>query len=268
VPEQQLDLFSDDGVWLGQSVQHSVDVTPPAAEMDDCALIAAIPWSNLAESSALATEAARRRLSAAVPALEALCRRFNGFGVNRMVPEQAAALEALAMIGGRDAAKTVIQLVTQGVVQGPALNVALSAAARLHATFPIEVLRPLLQHPDPRIRVYACRCACRLPELISPLVDRLYDLDPTVASSAACALGQMGRIEARPMLMSLLREKPSEEVIHSVASIADEDGMVLLGRIARSTPSLANVALDALEDMDHPRAGTIAATVRNLLRRP
>jgi HEAT repeat protein len=268
VTEQQLDLFSDAGIRLGQSVQQSADVIPLPAELDDHALIAAIPWSNLAESSALATEAARRRLVAAVPALEALCLRFAGFGARRMVPEQAAALEALATIGGRDAAQRVAQLIARGAVQGPALNVAMSAAARLHATLPIDVLRPLLQHPDPRMRANACHCARPVPELISLIVDRLSDLDPTVASSAACALGQIGRIEARPMLMSLLREKPSEEVIHSVASIADEDCMVLLGRIARSTPGLANAALDTLEDIEHPRASAIAATVRNLLRQP
>jgi HEAT repeat protein len=266
VPEQQLDLFSDDGVWLGESMQHSVDVNPPAAEMDDHALIAAIPWSTLAESSALATEAARRRLVAAVPALQALCQRFAGFRVNRMVPEQAAALEALATIGGRDAAQAVIQLIARGAVQGPTLTVAISAAARLRATFPIDVVRPLLQHSEPEIRAYACRCSRPLPELISLIVDRLHDTDPTVASSAACALGQMGRIEARPMLMSLLRDRPSEEVIQSVALIADEDCMVLLGRIARSTSSLANVALNTLEEVEHPRARTIAATVRSLLR--
>jgi HEAT repeat protein len=265
--EHQRDLFSDEDVRLGQSVHDSVDVTAPAAEMDDRALIAAIPLSNLAESSALATEAARRRLAAAVPALETLCRRFAGFGINRMVPEQASALEALATIGGRDAAQAVVQLIARGIVQGPTLNVAVSAAARLHATLPINVLRALLQHPDPRIRAYACHCARCLPDLISLLVDRLNDVDP-VASSAACALGQMGRIEARPILMSLLREKPSEEVIHSVASIADEDCMVLIGRIARSTSNLANVALEALEEIDHPRAGIIAATVRKFLRQP
>jgi hypothetical protein len=43
---------------------------------------------------ALAHEAGRRKLTAAVPALEALCRRFSGFGIRRLLPEQAAALSA------------------------------------------------------------------------------------------------------------------------------------------------------------------------------
>jgi hypothetical protein len=53
-----------------------------------------------------------------------LCRRFSGFGIDRMVPEQAAALQALAVISGREAAQAVSQLIVRGVVQGPALNLA------------------------------------------------------------------------------------------------------------------------------------------------
>jgi hypothetical protein len=95
---------------------------------------------------------------------------------------------------------------------------------------------------------------------------RYGDLDRTVARSAACALGRLGRTEARPALMDLLRSRPSEDVIGSVSSIADEECMVLLGRIARSTPGLADAALDALESIDDARADAIAAAVRRLQR--
>src|SRR5439155_15055772 len=95
-------------------------------DLDDEALIAAIPTSNLDDSTALTVEAARRRLAAAIPALENLCRRFAGFGIDHMVPEQSAALRALAVIGGRDAAQAVSQLIVQGAVQGPALCLAVS----------------------------------------------------------------------------------------------------------------------------------------------
>jgi hypothetical protein len=39
-----------------------------------------------------------------------------------------------------------------------------------------------------------------LPELILILIDLLDDLDRRVATSAASALGRMGRVEARPIL--------------------------------------------------------------------
>ena len=66
------------------------------AEMDDQALIAALAQSRLADSVQIASEAGCRRLSAAVPALAELCLRLAGFGMDRLVPEQVAALEALA----------------------------------------------------------------------------------------------------------------------------------------------------------------------------
>jgi len=234
--------------------------------MDDATLIAAIPESALDDSSALVAEAGRRHLAAAVPALTALCRRFAGFGIERAVPEQAAALEGLAMIGGRDATHAVVQMIERVVVGGPTLKAAVSVAARLHATLSVEALRSLLRHAEPPIRADACRCARPVPELIALMVELLDDLDRTVATSAACALGQMGRTEARAMLKSLLRDQPSEQAIESISSVADEECMILLGRIARSTPDLADAALDALENIDHPRAAAIAAAIRHMPR--
>src|SRR5271168_1961815 len=139
--EQQLDLFSSAGVQAERPLPLSIELRPAATVLDDQALIAAIPDSNLADSIALAAEAGRRRLAAAVPSLETLCRRFSGFGLDRMVPEQAAALQALAVISGREAAQVVSQLIVRGVVQGPALNLAVSTAARIAS-------RPETDHVD------------------------------------------------------------------------------------------------------------------------
>jgi HEAT repeat protein len=264
----QLDLFSAPaGSRAERPVPQGMEPRPAAAALDDQALIAAIPESSLADSVALATEAGRRRLAAAVPALEALCRRFSGFGADRMVPEQAAALEALATIGTREAAQAVSRLIVRAAVRGPALSLAVSIAARIGATLPVDVLRSLLGHPDPGIRAGACGCARRRPELIAMMIDLLDDLNRGVARSAACALGQIGRIEARPMLARLLVEEPSEDIIDAVASIADEACMVQLGRIARTEPALADAVLAALEGIDHPRANAIAAAVRSVLPR-
>src|SRR5882724_1592566 len=97
---EQLDLFS---VSIGPAER---DVprrtTEPIASdtLDDDSLLAAIPDAGIRESVALVTEAGRRRLAAAIPVLEALCRRFAGFGADRIVPEQAAALDAFVKIGG------------------------------------------------------------------------------------------------------------------------------------------------------------------------
>jgi HEAT repeats len=263
--DQQLDLFSTASIQAERPLPQSMELRPTATALDDQALIAAIPESNLADSIALATEAGRRRLAAAIPSLETLCRRFSGFGIDRMVPEQAAALQALAMISGREAAQAVSQLIVRGVVQGPALNLAVSTAARIGSALPADVLRSLLRHPDPAIRARVCGCAHRHPELISVMIDLLEDLNQGVARSAACALGQIGRIEARPMLAKLLREEPSEEVIDAVSSVADEECIVQLGRIARTQSALSDAALNALEGIDQPRANAIATAIRNAL---
>jgi HEAT repeat protein len=235
-----------------------------ARTMDDESLVAALPGSTLAGTCAIAVEAGRRRLAAAVPALAALCRRFAGFGARRQVPEQAAALEALAMIGGRDAGLAVSEMIERAVVQGPTLEIAVSAAARLGSTLSSDALQRLLRDPEPSIRADACRCARALPELILILIDLLDDLDRRVATAAALALGRMGRIEARLILKGLLRDAPTEEVIDATSSIADEECAVLLGRIARSGSVLADAALAGLENADHARAATIAAAVHRL----
>jgi HEAT repeat protein len=255
--EQQLDLFSDSGAWVAQQHPRASDLSFAAAEMDDNALVAAIAESCLADSTTLAAEAGRRRLVAAVPALGALCRRLSGFGAERPVPEQVAALEGLAEIGSRDAADVVAQIIERGVVEGPTLRIAVNVAAQLHSALSATVLLSLLQNPDPRIRANACRCARPLPDVAARLVILLNDVDQTVARSAAYALGQMGRIEARPMIKSLLRSTPSVDAIEAAASIADDECVVLLGRIARAGMGLAGAAVNALESIDDPRAAKI-----------
>jgi len=262
--ERQLDFFSDIGVGVEQDLSRGMGHAPVSAEIDDERLIAGIPESSLADSCSLAAEAGRRRLAAAVPALVTLCRRFAGFGTRRMVSEQAAAIEGLAMIGGRDAALAVSEMIERAVVQGPTLQIAVSAAARLGSTLSPDALRQLMRHAEPGIRADACRCARPLPELIMILIDLLDDLDRRVATSAASALGRMGRIEARPILKSLLRDDPSEDAIDAVSSIADEECAVLLGRIARSRSVLADAALISLENTDHVRAVAIAAAIQRL----
>src|SRR6516162_2084243 len=145
--ELQLDLFSDAGGRLDDFVPESPQAPLAPAEMDDEALIEALAQSRLAESAQLAAEAASRRLIAAVPALADSCLRLAGFGIDRLVPEQAAALEALAAIGGREAAQAVAEMIARAVVQGPTLNLAVSTAAQIGSALPPDVLRSLLRHP-------------------------------------------------------------------------------------------------------------------------
>jgi HEAT repeat protein len=264
---EQRDLFS----WTGAAAENARDDKKPDAsqplppDLDDAALIAAIPLANSRRCEALVAEAARRGLKTAVPVLESLCRRFKGFGIDRAIREQTAAVQALAMIGGSEAAAALTRVIVEQAVQGPGLFVAVSAAAQCRSVLPENVTLALLRHSDPEIRIQACRCGIRrgaVQSQVTPaLLDLLGDLNAAVSCAAACALGRMGREEARPFLLHLLRVEPSRNVIESIAAVADEECIVTLGQIARSRPDLAATVLGELDGMDHERARVVANSI-------
>lgn len=254
----QLDLFSGNGIpaeYCEQPESRYTRIVP--GELDDDVLIAAIPKSGVAGTRVLCAEAGRRKLGKAVPTLERLCRRFSGFGCDHEVPEQIAAINGLAAIGDAGAAAAVGRLITKGVVQGPTLTVAIDVARRLRVKLPAEAVLPLLRHGSPDVRAKACRCIRQSPVLIPILVDLLDDLNAAVSTAAACALGRMGRTEALPILIRLLRVTPSLEVIDALAGVADEEAIVLLGRITDIEPAFTDAALDALHASDDPLATRI-----------
>jgi HEAT repeat protein len=260
---EQLDLFNaNPGPATWGLPEGTTGQVIACDTVDDDILLAAIPDAGIRETLALVAEAGRRRLPAAIPVLEALCRRFTGFGADRVVPEQAAALDALVAIGGPDVAQTLVRLIAKRIVQGPSLRQAVAAAARLEAKLPLGSVRELLRHDDPRIRADACRCTRSWPETLPLLHDLLDDLHGDVRKAAACALGRMGRSEVRGLLVAYLRAEPTAELIDAIVPVADEECVVLLGRLARSAPHLSERAVEALHSIDHPRAETIIAALR------
>ena len=259
--DDQLDLFAGSG---RPADRPQVRERTPLAwhTADDDTVIAAIAEADLIDAPAVIAEAGSRRLARAIPVLEAVCWCFSGFGVEQMVPEQSAAFDAMAAIGGSEAAQAVARLIAQRAVQGPTLKVAAAAAARLDASLPADTVMQLLRHDDPDIRTNACRCARRWPATIPLLIDLLDDLRSQVGIAAACALGRLGRAEARPVLLRLLQDHPSSEIVDAIVAVADEDCVVLLGRIARLAPDQAGAMLDALDAIDHPLARTVADSLR------
>jgi hypothetical protein len=262
---RQLDLFASAGVRREESPPwpspHAEQT--PAADLSDAGLIAAIPNAGQTACQALTGEAARRKLVAAVPALEALCRRFKGFGLEHAVPEQTASLQALSAIGGPDAIAAVRRILAGDVVSAPGQHEAVRAAAVLRCILPEPTATALLRHADPTIRAQACRCVPRTAQVAVLLISLLEDLNPGVATEAAKALGHMGRTEARPWLARLLRQSPDAELVEAVTAVADEDCVVLLGRIARQQPALHDAVLAALEASETPRAAAILAALGN-----
>lgn len=252
--EQQLDLFAGSWAYETQPAARPPPVAP--AELDDAALLAAIPTAGLPHGPALVREAGRRRLAAAVPVLEGYCRRFAGFGSERAVPEQIAALEALREIGEAAADSVVARVISRGWVQGPTLSTAVAVAAQLGSSLPSQVVAAHLRHPDPATRANACRLV-RPPADVDTLIDLLGDLHPEVAIEAACALARLGRGECRVPLLVALKQAPSEKLINALALIADRDCIVALGRVAGGRQPLAQAARLALETIEDELAARI-----------
>ena len=126
------------------------------------------------------------------------------------LPEQRAAFDALAGIGGPEAAASVARIISRGWVQGPTLTHAVAAAAGLRSRLPADIVLPLLRHAEPAIRADACSLARGGPDVVATLVDLLGDLHPNVALEAACARpprtsGKLLSIDAPPHRGSLLR---------------------------------------------------------------
>lgn len=258
--DTQLDLFGSGGVPTSQSApkgEAPTDVNP--ASLNDVDLLAAIPDAGIPLVFALIEEVGIRKLPEAVPALDRFCRLFKGFGIEREVPEQAAALGALAAIGGHESQSVISRLLADRVIQGPTIKIAACVAATLRCRLRAETVLSLLASSDPEVRTAGCRLALPQSDIFSALVGLLVDVDKNVRVSAACALGRFGRQEARGPLKNLLRKAPTALIVEAIAPVADEECIVILGRLARTDGNLANAALNALSDIDHPAAVKICA---------
>jgi HEAT repeat protein len=254
--EEQLDLFA--------VYNHTPSPRPTGASplvigvLDDEALVAALAGAGMLETVALAVEAGRRGLAGALPALEAAVRRHRGFGASGLVvPEQAAAFEALSAIGGAGAARIVEEAILRGDVCGATLEWALAAAATLGVRLPMEASLACLNDERPAIRAHACRCARVHPRVLDRLLALLEDADFAVRTAAACVLGGIGRIEALPALWSALAAAPTAQVIEALVAAGDNDTLIRLGRWARERPRLREPIVAALAELDDPLARKI-----------
>ena len=203
-----------------------------------------------------------RHADRGLPALERLWRRFAGFGQDRPLPEQVAVVETLAKIGTAAAREMLAGIVTApdlpSVLQPKALRAALAVSLRLPATF----TGPLLVHGDPEIREFAIRlCAFGRPEF-EGLEACLADTQPAVRRAAAMVLGGFGRYRAKANLLAELERQLDGDVVDALATIADDDIVVHLGRCAEAHPELAGRIAAELEEMQTPRSLKIASRIR------
>jgi hypothetical protein len=258
---EQFDLF-DEVASPAPTAPPTAPRTVDVAALDDDGLLDGLADLPMTQCLERVREIGRRKLRAACAPLEELCRRHAGFGRTRIVPEQAAAIEAMTAIGGGEAAAAVGRLIGQQIIEGPGLNLAFSAAVLLRSPLREDVVRKHLRHDDPAIRRAAARCVRAGPQLAPILVELLDDLHGDVQIAAACALGRLGGSEARPTLKRCLREDPTLEAINASAGIVDHEIIVLLRRVAVSRPELCAAIMDALESTDDPTADKVLAELR------
>ena len=226
----------------------------PAALTDD-AVLQGLRAAFGERRRALAEEAGRRQLSAAIPSLVIAARP-------RDTDTQIAALRALENIGGEDAAAAVVKLMQSQVVTREALNVGIVVAENMGCRLGAGGLEPLAEADEPEVRLALCHCLKPGPEAVELLRVLVRDSVREVALLAARTLALRGLPDGIVPLVEALRSAPMPEDIDAVACIADESLMVELGKTARANPALAPMIIDALEGMEGPQAGLVAGGLR------
>ena len=261
---EQFDLFTGGGTVAPAAAPADEPFCPETLSDED--ILDRIPNARLADVRLLCGLAVERGLGdRAVPALEALWRRFKGFGNDRPYPEQTAAIETLAKLGTERARETLSAIVTAPDLPPPLLPAALSAALSVSLRLPAHVLRPMLADADPRIRELAAKLSGFGQRDIGALAACLGDTQPAVRRAAAIVLGQFGHAAAKAILLNELQRSPNGDIVEALSAIADDDIIVHLGRCAAAHPALAGRIAAELEEMETPRSLTVARRIRDEL---
>ena len=208
---------------------------------------------------ALCSEVVSRGLVAAAPALESLWRRFAGFGMRVPLAEQRMVLSTLPRLESPRARSALRGIVLSEGLPASLLPLAMRAAAEAALSSPAGFVGPLLAHEDATVRAAAFALGPRSGVPVELLREGLSDPSAPVRRLAAIALGIAGMRQPWPPLWPSYRAaelscEPSAEMIEALTMIGDEDAVVHLGRRAGNHPALAGTVLDALRDMDSPRA--------------
>ena len=262
---RQYDLFGDRGTVAPVAVRAARRPCPDT--LSDEELLARLPGARIAEGGPLCTLVVERGLGdRALPALESLWRRFAGFGQDRLLPEQVAVVETLAKIGTAAARELLAGIVTAPDL--PPVLLPTGAARRPGGIAPAS--RNLHRPPAGPWRSgesgssrYGCARLAR-PEF-GGLEACLADTQPAVRRAAAIVLGGFGRDRAKAVLLAELARHPTGDVVDALATIADDDIVVHLGRCAGMHPELVGQIAAELEEMQTPRSLKIASRIRGRL---
>ncbi len=261
----QLDLFAERGAVTPRHTKNPLPSSSatPAERLTDDELLERIRDAGPSDVDAVCTEVASRSLEGAVPALEALWRRFVGFGIERPLAEQLAVVDTLARLGGVDACSALRRIVLSRALPASLLPAALSAAAQAGLALPADFVGSFLTHRDAGVRRAAFALAAKSNVAADRLREGLLDRSAANRRLAKIALGLRGDPNVRQPLYDELARFPSADVIEAITAVWDEDAIVHLGRCAQRHPRLAGVVLDALREIGTPRAETVARHIES-----
>lgn len=259
--DRQPDLF-DEGRWTnaGPPPKGPVrPVSPGPATLDDGELIGRLAVAGPSEIERLCKEIVVRSLSAAVPALEALWRRFHGFGMHRPLREQRAVVETLARLEGPEAKAALRQTVLSPSLPIPLLPAALRAAADAGLVLSPAFVAGFLDHDNPAVRGPAFDLASAANVPAPRIRDGLSDGVASIRLAAAVALAHRGDAAGEGVLIAELANAPSIAIVEALGMIGDDEAIVALGRCAMRHAALAPDAIAVLRDLDSPRAERLVA---------
>jgi len=226
--------------------------------LDDRQVVEGIDHENLARLEALCDQVLSRGLADdAVPALRDLWFRFRGFGIYSPCREQLLALETLANIGTRQSRDTVRCIVEERGLAPVMLPHALKAAVTLKVRFTLRQITEWLADGRPIVRALAFSLARWVSPPIWILHGGRTDPDLSVRKAALITMGLLGHAAAKPGLLSLLAVNPNGDLVRALATVADDDVIVELGRCGERHRALRSTLLKELGAMDHPMARAV-----------
>ena len=190
--------------------------------------------------------------------LEALWRRFAGYGVETPLVEQLTVLGTLARLDDAAARLALRRIVLSRGLPDSVLPAAARAAAEAGLGLPAGFIAPLLGHEDVVVREPAFALAMKAGVSDLLLREGLSDGSASVRCLAAIAMGNRGEAEVRGRLLEELARAPTKGVIEALAPIWDDDVIVHLGRCAERHPDLAGTVIDMLRDMESGKAERLA----------
>ena len=258
---RQPDLFEERGSTdVGQPRERPARSTasPPASLTDDD-LIERLADAGPSDVDALCAEIAARSLPAAVPALEALWRRFHGFGIEQPLAEQRAVLAALARLDDPGARAALRRIVLRPDLPTALLPAALGTAADAGLVLPAVFVAGFLKSGDPAVRKSAFDLVPGANVPAPQLRGGLSDEVASIRLAAAVALAQRGDASGRDVLIAGLATAPSGALIEALGAIGDDEAIVALGRCATRHAALAPSVIATLREMGDARAGRLAA---------